>query len=197
MNRPLATLLATLALAACTAVRPPPRKPPVADAPAPAPRPHVASGAQGELESGRLTAADQAVVGPFVLTYLAPGAELALSGAGAPGLGIGTVVGPLAAPFHLAAGASLRPVATEVVYAGYRPLPITRALEAYVGRQIWVSQGPAGALEQWSLREIGGDHLTLERSRSYRVIPVRRVSEISWTELTGIDPTPRVVLAPE
>jgi hypothetical protein len=29
------------------------------------------------------------------------------------------------------------------------------------------------------------------------VIPVRRVSEISWTELTGIDPTPRVVLAPE
>jgi hypothetical protein len=28
-------------------------------------------------------------------------------------------------------------------------------------------------------------------------VPVRRIAEITWTDLTGIDPTPRVVLAPE
>ena len=47
------------------------------------------------------------------------------------------------------------------------------------------------------LREIAGDHVTIERSRTYRVIPVRRIAEITWTDLTGIDPTPRIVLAPE
>ena len=37
----------------------------------------------------------------------------------------------------------------------------------------------------------------MERSRTYRVVPVRRIAEITWTELTGIDPTPRIVLARE
>jgi hypothetical protein len=71
--------------------------------------------------------------------------------------------------------------------------PLTRALEAYVGRQILV--GAAGApAEPWILRGIAEDHLTLERSRTYRVVPLRRVAEITWTDLTGIDPAPRVVL---
>jgi hypothetical protein len=74
--------------------------------------------------------------------------------------------------------------------------PMTRPLASYVGRQIWVGL-PGGEPEQWWLREVGGDHLTLERSRTYRVIPLRRVVEISWTDLTGIDPTPRVVVGPE
>jgi len=74
--------------------------------------------------------------------------------------------------------------------------PVTRALDAYLGRQILVS-APGAQPEPWTLREIAGDHLTLERSRTYRVIPVRRISEITWTDLAGIDPTPRLVLAPQ
>ncbi len=84
----------------------------------------------------------------------------------------------------------------EPLDAAHRPMPITRPLEAYLGRPIWI--GAAGAApEQWLLREIGQDHVTLERTRTYRVLPVRRIAEITWTDLTGIDPTPRVVLGPE
>ena len=110
---------------------------------------------------------------------------------------LGTVAGPLLQPLHLAASVALRLAAPgEVTYGGYRPMPITRALEAYLGRQLWVG-APGAAPEQWFLREIGQDHVTLERTRTYRVLPLRRVAEITWTDLTGIDPTPRVVLGPE
>lgn len=157
----------------------------------------VASGPQGGYEAGRLTAPDQAVAGPFVLSYLAPGAELQLVSVASGAAVLGAVVGPLSQPFHVPAGASLRlPTPGDVVYAGYRPMPITRPLDAWVGQQILL--GVAGAQpEPWLLRGIGGDHLTIERSRTYRVLPIRRISEIVWTDLTGIDPTPRVVLAPE
>jgi hypothetical protein len=84
----------------------------------------------------------------------------------------------------------------DAVQAGYRPMPITRPLEAYVGRQIWIA-APGAPPEHWFLRAIGADHVTLERTRTYRVLPVRRIAEITWTDLTGIDPTPRVVLGPE
>jgi hypothetical protein len=75
-------------------------------------------------------------------------------------------------------------------------MPITRTLDAWLGRPILLGVG-GGQPEPWTLRAIGGDHLTVERSRTYRVVPVRRIAEITWTDLTGIDPTPRVVLAPE
>jgi hypothetical protein len=39
--------------------------------------------------------------------------------------------------------------------------------------------------------------VTIERSRTYRVLAIRRISEITWTDLTGADPTPRIVLAPQ
>jgi hypothetical protein len=78
-------------------------------------------------------------------------------------------------------------------------MPITRAVEAWLGRGVLVSAAgaPAASAETWVLREIAADHVTLERSRTFRVIPIRRIAEITWTELTGIDPTPRIVLAPE
>lgn len=95
---------------------------------------------------------------------------------------------PLEAPPAAAAGVeTARPSPPE-------PKPITRALEAWLGRQIHVST-PGAPPEKWFLREIGGDHVTIERSRTYRVIPVRRIAEITWTDLSGIDPTPRIVLA--
>ena len=120
------------------------------------------------------------------LVRTGPGAEV-----------LGTVAGPLAEPVHLASNVALKLVLPgEVLYAGYRPMPITRSLESYLGRTIWVG-APGGAPEQWSLREIGQDHLTIERTRTYRVLPVRRIAEITWTDLTGIDPTPRIVLGPE
>ncbi len=154
-----------------------------------------AAGSEGGYESGRVTRAG--IPGPFVLTYLAPGGELEIVAAGA-GAQIGRVGAPLAQPFHLAAGMRLAAPegAPEVVYAGYRPMPMTRPLEAYIGRQILVA-APGAQPEPWWLREVGSDHLTIERSRTYRVIPLRRVGEITWTELTGIDPTPRVTLGPE
>lgn len=112
-------------------------------------------------------------------------------------------VAPLAAALALAcAVAPARPPAEAAPQATGAPAPgpgpgegapLTRALEAYVGRQILV--GAAGApAEPWILRGIAEDHLTLERSRTYRVVPLRRVAEITWTDLTGIDPAPRVVL---
>jgi hypothetical protein len=194
MSRLVRPLLAAAALAASASA---PAKPPDAT---PAPRAVAtppASAAEGGFETGRLTGAEQKVAGPFVLTWLSPGAELEVV-SGAPGGDVlGRVTGPLAGPFHVAAGASLRLAAAgEAVYSGYRPLPMTRALDAWVGRAVLVGVGD-GPPERWTLRAIGGDHLTVERSRTYRVLPVRRIAEITWTELTGIDPTPRVVLSRE
>jgi hypothetical protein len=157
----------------------------------------VAAGAEGGFETGRLTSTDEALRGPFVVTFLSAGAEVQLSRTGAGEQVIGNVSGPLAEPIHLAGNVSLRLAGPgEAVYAGYRPMPITRAIEGWLGRQIWLGT-PGGQPEQWLLREIGQDHLTVERARTYRVLPVRRIAEITWTDLTGMDPTPRVVLAPE
>ncbi len=186
-------LLATAAAAACTvALATPPAAPrePARAAASPA-------AAEGGFETGRLTSAEQTVGGPFVLTYLTPGAQLEVVSSGAGGGVVGRIEGPLAAPFHVAAGMVVRlPAAGDAVYAGHRPAPITRALDAWVGRPILL--GIAGAQpEAWTLRALAADHLTVERSRTYRVLPVRRIAEITWTELTGIDPTPRIVLAPE
>jgi hypothetical protein len=184
-------LPAALALAACASA-PPTRTPPEPPRAAPA----TASGAEG-FETGRLAAVDQVVRGPFVLTHLAAGAELEIVSTTAGGAVLGRVAGPLAGPLHVASGTLLRLAAPgDAVYAGQRPMPITRALEAYLGRQVLVA--PAGAQpEPWTLRQIGGDHVTVERSRTYRVLPTRRIAEITWTDLTGIDPTPRIVLAAE
>jgi hypothetical protein len=188
-------LLATAALAACAVARPkppePPRELPRAAGSA------VAAGAEGGFETGRLTGTDQSVAGPFVLTWLSPGAELEVASTAAGGGVLGRVAGPLAGPFHVGAGTVVRLSAPgDAVYAGYRPMPITRALDAWLGRSVLLGVGGAQP-ETWTLRAIGGDHITVERSRTYRVLPVRRIAEITWTDLTGIDPTPRVVLAPE
>jgi len=191
MARLFRPLAAAAALAACASA---PAKPPD---PAPGSRPPSAapaSSAQGVFETGRLGGPDQAVAGPFVLTWLTAGAELEVVSAGGV---LGRVAGPLAGPFHVAAGASVRLAAAgEAVYSGYRPLPLTRALDAWLGRAVLVGVGDAQP-EPWTLRAVGGDHLTVERSRTYRLLPVRRIAEITWTELTGIDPTPRVVLTRE
>jgi hypothetical protein len=186
-------LPAVLALAGCASA-PAPRPP---SEPARGAPPATASAADGGFETGRLTAVDQAVRGPFVLTYLSAGAELEIVSTTAGGAVLGRVAGPLAGPLHVASGALLRLAAPgDAVYAGHRPMPLTRALESYIGRQILVA--PVGAQpEQWTLRQIGGDHLTIERSRTYRILPTRRIAEITWTDLTGIDPTPRIVLAAE
>jgi predicted transcriptional regulator len=156
----------------------------------------LAGGAEG-FETGRLTTTEQRVAGPFVLTFLSPGAEVEVASAGAGGAIVGRVRGPLPQPLHVARGMLVRlPTPGDVVYAGYRPMPITRALDTWIGRPILVGVA-AAAPEPWVLREIAADHVTLERSRTYRVLPVRRIAEITWTDLTGIDPTPRMVLARE
>jgi hypothetical protein len=110
-------------------------------------------------------------------------------------------VAPLAAALALACAVPpARPPAEAAAQAVAAPAPgpgegapLTRALEPYVGRQILVGATGAAA-EPWILRGIAEDHLTLERSRTYRLVPLRRVAEITWTDLTGIDPAPRVVL---
>lgn len=194
--RRIALVTVVAALAACAA-RAPARGPAGAPARSPLPQGPLAAGSEGGFETGRLTSPEQAVAGPFVLTYLAPGAELEVATAGVDGVPLGRVVGPLAQPLHLAGGTLVRlPAPGDAVYAGHRPMPVTRPLQAWLGRPILL--GPAGAApEAWVLREIGEDHLVVERSRTYRALPIRRIAEITWTELTGIDPTPRVVLAPE
>jgi hypothetical protein len=73
---------------------------------------------------------------------------------------------------------------------------MTRPLEAYLGRNVQVAVGTAPA-EPWLLRQVGTDHLILERSRTYRVLPLRRIAELSWTDLSGIDPTPKLILTAE
>jgi len=158
----------------------------------------VAAGAAGAYEAGRLTRDTPPVTGPFVLTFLAAGEEVEVVPADGKAPAIGTLTGPLGGPFHLPAGARLMVRAAEAsaLYSGYRPLSATRALEAWVGRSIQVATG-AGAPEPWLLRQIGSDHLVLERSRTFRVIPLRRLAEIGWTDLSGVDPTPRVTLSPE
>ncbi len=156
----------------------------------------LAGGAEG-FETGRLTTTEQRVAGPFVLTYLSPGAEVEVASTSAAGAVVGRVRGPLAQPLHVARGMLVRlPTPGDAVYAGYRPMPITRALDSWIGRSVLVGVAAAQA-EAWTLREIAADHVTIERSRTYRAIPVRRIAEIGWTDLTGIDPTPRVLLAPQ
>jgi hypothetical protein len=187
-------LPAAALLAACATPAP---KPVIADAPARVSQGKLSAGAEGAFETGRLTATDQEVSGPFVLTYLGAGSELQVSTTAGGGQVLASVAGPIGQPFHVPPGASLRlPGPGEAVYAGYRPMPITRPLEAYVGRQIWIAVLGAQP-EQWFLREISSDHVTIERSRTYRVLAIRRISEITWTDLTGADPTPRIVLAPQ
>lgn len=187
---------ALLALAACATASPERRTAP-GDAAARIFQGTVAGGAEGGYETGRLAATGALLTGPFVLTFLSPGAELELVAARGSPARLGVVTGPLAQPFPLSAGLALRLSGQgEAVYAGYRAMPMTRALEAWVGRQIWLGEPGAAAPEQWWLREVGGDHLTVERNRTYRVLPLGRVLEIAWTDLTGIDPAPRVLLAP-
>ncbi len=194
------SLAAFLALAACATPKPPDQLSAPQAATRGAFQPGSGPGGAEGFETGRLTSPEQSVAGPFVLTYLAPGAEIEVTSTTAGGAGLGRVQGPLPQPLQVARGMVFRlPGPGEAVYAGYRPMPIPRAVEAWVGRGIVVSTAgaPAAAPETWTLREIAADHVTLERSRTYRVIPVRRIAEITWTDLTGIDPTPRLVLAPE
>jgi hypothetical protein len=192
------TALALAVAAAGCATAPAPRPPAQPGAPAQAgggQQATLSGGAEG-FETGRLTTTDQSVAGPFVLTYLSPGAEVEVVAATG-GAAVGRVLGPLGQPLHVARGMVVRlPSPSEVVYAGYRPLPMTRPLDAWNGRAVLVGVA-GGQPEAWTLREIASDHVTIERSRTFRVIPVRRIAEISWTDLTGIDPTPRIVLAPE
>lgn len=187
----LAAATALLLAAACATTAPASRPP--QDGAARLFQATSAAGSEGGYESGRVTSAG--IAGPFVLTYLTPGEELEIVATGGT---IGRVRFPLAQPFHLAAGMRLAVPAgaPDLLYAGYRPMPMTRPLEAWIGRQILLA-APGAQPEPWWLREVGGDHLTVERSRTYKVIPLRRVGEITWTELTGIDPTPRVTLGPE
>lgn len=192
-----ALLTVALALAACATPAPPQKLAPQDAGARAAFQPGSLGGGDGGFETGRLTSPEQVVTGPFVLTYLAPGAEVEVTSTSAGGATIGRVLGPLPQPLHVARGMVFRlPSPGDAVYAGYRPMPITRPLDAWLGRAILT--GLAGAQpEPWVLREIAGDHLTLERSRTFRVIPVRRIAEITWTDLTGINPTPHLVLAPE
>lgn len=191
-------IAASIALALAGSAAPaPPQKLPAQDAGARAAFQRGTPAGAEAFETGRLTSPEQSVAGPFVLTYLAPGAEVEVTSTSAGGAALGRVTGPLAQPLHLVRGMAFRlPGPGDVVYAGYRPTPITRPLDAWVGRAILVGVGAAQP-ESWVLRAIAGDHLTLERSRSFRVVPIRRISEIAWTDLAGIDPTPRLVLAPE
>jgi len=158
----------------------------------------VASGPQGAFESGRLSRESPGIAGPFVLTALGPGEELELRPSDGKGAAIGSVVGPLGGPVQVPAGVSLalRPDGAGALYSGYRPMAMTRSLEAYLGRQVQVTQG-GGAAEAWQLRQIGSDHVVLERNRTYRVVPLRRIAEISWTDLSGVDPTPRLHISAE
>ncbi len=199
MPRPALALSRATALAACAAARPPEQLSAPQAATRGAFQPGTGAGGTEGFETGRLTSPEQSVAGPFVLTYLAPGAEIEVTSSTAGG-GLGRVQGPLPQPLQVARGMVFRlPAPGDAVYAGYRPMPITRAVEAWVGRGVLVSVAGAApsAPETWVLREIAADHVTLERSRTYRVIPIRRIAEITWTDLAGIDPTPRLVLAPE
>ncbi len=190
-----------LSAAACATPRPPEQLSAPQAATRSAFQPGAGAGGTEGFETGRLTSPEQSVAGPFVLTYLAPGAEIEVTSVAAAGPGLGRIQGPLPQPLQVARGMVFRlPGPGEAVYAGYRPMPITRAVEAWIGRGILVSAAgapPSAPPESWVLREIAADHVTLERSRTYRVVPIRRIAEITWTELTGIDPTPRLVLAPE
>jgi hypothetical protein len=71
---------------------------------------------------------------------------------------------------------------------------LLQLLEAWVGRQVIVDDGSdqSGA---WTLRQVAPDHLILERNRTFRALAAARVQELTWTELSGIDPTPRIKVA--
>jgi hypothetical protein len=156
----------------------------------------ASSGAAGAYEAGRLSRDTPSVAGPFVLTFLGPGDEVDVVPAEGKATPLGTLTGPLATPFQVPSGAKLvvHPGDAGALYSGTRPLSLTRGLEAYAGRSILVAVGAAPA-EPWTLRQVGSDHVVLERSRTYRIIPVQRIQEIQWTELAGVDPTPKLVLA--
>jgi hypothetical protein len=194
MRRP--TLLVLLAAAGCAGPATAPRRPTTGEAAIF--QGAAAAGPQGAFESGRLSRESPAISGPFVLTALGSGDELEIRPADGKGAVIGTVSGPLGTPFQVPEGVSLalRAEAAGALYSGYRPMAMTRALEAYLGRSVQVAQGGA-AVEPWLLRQIGSDHVILERNRTYRVVPLRRIAEISWTDLSGVDPTPRLLLAAE
>jgi hypothetical protein len=106
------------------------------------------------------------------------------------------VAGPLATPFLLPAGARLwlGAGASGALYSGSRPAPLLALLEAWVGRQVIVATGSDEA-GVWTLRQVTSDHLILERNRTFRALAAARVQELTWTELTGIDPTPRLQVA--
>jgi hypothetical protein len=192
MRLPLAAGLLLLAASACVSAP----RPAAETRPAPAPAGPASALARSGYEAGQLSPSGPAAAGPLVVTWLADGtpAALARPGEAQP---LAVVVGPLATPLHVPAGLELRGTGAPGAWTGYRPqgAALARPLEGWIGKQVRVAQG--GPPELWWLREIGADHVLLERSRTYRIVPLRRVSEISWTELTGIDRTPVLVLAPE
>jgi hypothetical protein len=195
-----APLAAALLASACAST---PAAPPAAARPPPAGAGTGTAGAplaRAGYEAGTLAPEARPVAGPVVVTWLAEGTTAALARPGElqP---LAVVVGPLATPLHVPQGLELRGTGAPGAWTGYRPQApaVARPLEAWVGKQVKVAPagGPAAAAELWWLREVGADHLLFERSRTYRAVPLRRVSEITWTELSGIDPTPLVVVAPE
>jgi len=195
MSSPLARCCLALALIA-SACATAPRPEAVEPRPAPVPTSAGSTLARSGYEAGPLAAASAPAAGPLVVTWLADGTTAALARPGElqP---LAVVTGPLATPLHVPAGLELRGTGPAGAWTGYRPqaAALTRPLDGWIGKQVRVAQG--GQAEPWWLREIGADHLVLERSRTYRVVPLRRVSEITWTELTGIDRTPVLVIAPE
>lgn len=197
--RPLlarSVLAAALAASAACATAP---KPPGAGTRPAAPPAAGAALSRAGYEAGVLAPEPEGrpVAGPIVVTWLAEGTLAALARPGEP-QPLGVVVGPLATPLHVPTGLELRGTGTPGAWTGYRPQAagLVRPLEPWVGKQVRVALGGQPA-EPWWLRELGADHLLLERSRTYRAVPLRRIAEITWTELSGIDPTPLLVVAPE
>jgi hypothetical protein len=153
--------------------------------------------ATGLMEAGRLLAAGAPLEGPFVLSWLEAGATLELRRGDDPRTPpLGVVTGPLATPFLLPAGAhlTLAAGASGARDSGSRPSPLLKVLEGWVGRAVLVGAGSAEP-QAWTLRQVGPEHLLLERNRTFRAVAAGRVVEVGWTELSGIDPTPRLLLA--
>jgi hypothetical protein len=188
-----AVLLLTAACATTPAV---PKRPPAGEAAIFVGA--TAAGFQGSFETGRISKENPAIVGPFVLTALGPGDEVEIRPVDGKGPSIGTILGPLSTPFEIPANVKLvlAQGTPSALYSGTRPMSITRALEAYLNRNILVAL-PGAPAEAWMLRQLGSDHFIIERNRTYRALPVRRIGEVTWTDLSGIDPTPKVVISGE